>query len=650
MTRVGLRGAMLLALLWAAPGHAKTVVCPGPTILPGIDVSYWQGTIDWPKVKASGKKYAIIRAAHGLAADTKFAFNWKQCHAQGLHCGAYLYFEPNLDVLAQAKLLVSTMGKLAPGDLPPVIDVESKGGKTPAQVAAAVGTCIDYVQTATGRKPIIYTGAYFWEDNVKSTAFVDHPLWHAQYCTNCCPNIAHPWKKWHFWQHSSTGSVSGISGNVDLDKWNGTAADLAKFAQVVACTPKCDGTSVVKADCSKTDCATAAGTCVADSLGVRCISKHCPAQGKKLVCPPSTGNALLGSCQDGKLSTSDCSAASGFCSTAAASTAKCVSSYCAASPTSKPVVQDVCLPDGIRYACASNGDLNVKPCPAGAQCKTVAGAAQCVVPTCKPHCQGGTLVGADCKETACNGLPAPYTGWCIDDAKGPRCVANGCKTTGIQTFCLPGGAQAKLGVCQGGVLTVQACVAGQQVCAATASGAACAATACVADPKKPVAAHDLCLTPTALTHCDAQGQASVQPCPAGQKCVPGVLPAVCVGPLDPPDTQGADAGPGADADPGADAASGAADGVDPDTGASEADGDTLVDGAGPQDVSAGGGDGQDPLARPDGGADAQPVLMSSAAPSSGCDAGPGSAPAAVWLLAVVAWVLRRRRGVSPERP
>ena len=524
--------AALPCQVLASPALAKTVVCPGPTVLEGIDISYWQSGIDWAKVKAAGKKYAIIRAAHALKADTKFEFNWKQCRAQKLHCGVYQYFEPNIDPIAQANLMLKMMGPLKAGDLPPVIDVESKAGATPSQIAAAVGKWLAHVKNATGVTPMIYTGAYFWEGNVKSSAFVATPLWHAQYCTNCCPNIASPWKKWAFWQYSSTGKVSGISGNVDLDKWNGTAAALAQFAVDPGCTAKCDGNFIVKADCSKVDCdkavgPVAGGLCVNDSIGLRCISELCPAKGDKTVCPPAQGNALLGTCKDGKLTTGDCSQFGAFCSTAAAPQAKCVSAFCAKSPADKPVEKDVCLPDGVRYACEADGDLVKKACGVGTACAMVAGAAVCQSTACKVHCEGSKLIGTDCKAKDCATLAGVQAGACISDTLSTRCVSKFCPATGAAGVCLPDPKFQTVGKCLDGQVVASTCPAGDQVCAKGPAGGACADKACVSDPTKPPVVQDVCLA-KGLLHCDAAGKASVKACPTGTACVAGILPALCV--------------------------------------------------------------------------------------------------------------------------
>lgn len=462
--------AVLGMVVMTVPVPAHAEVCPGPVVIDGIDVSYWQQNIDWAKVKASGKKYAIMRAAHAMKVDTKFDYNWKECHAKGLHCGVYQFFEPAEDPIAQADLMLGMMGKLQPGDLPPVIDVESSVGASPTQLADAVAKWIARVEKATGVKPIIYSGAYFWEGNVKSNAFKAYPLWHPQYTSASCPTIASPWTTWHFWQHSSTGSVSGISGNVDLNRWNGDAAALASFAiQPAGCSPGCQGNVAVQASCAKSDCA--AGKCVSDSLGVRCIDSSCPALGKAKVC---TASGLLGDCDNGKLvATSDCSTTGGLCNSAVASQVKCVSAFCVSSATAKPVAKDICLKDGKRYSCSAAGDLSLKECPAGGSCSDDGSGAVCSAKTCAKSCQGDLLVGTDCAKLDCAGLPGLQAGSCVSDAKGPRCASAFCPALGTTTVCLPKISPAAMGICTDGSLVPATCKAGLETCVAVPGGTLC---------------------------------------------------------------------------------------------------------------------------------------------------------------------------------
>jgi lysozyme len=145
--------------------------------------------------------------------------------------GAYQFFRPNQDVNAQADLLINALGGVyTPGDLPPVIDVEVTGGYGAATVASKVRTWVDRVKAKLGVDPIVYTGKYFWRDQVGGpTSFSNNALWIAQY-TSLCPDLPSPWARWTFWQNSDTGTVAGISGKVDIDKFNGSMADLLAFA------------------------------------------------------------------------------------------------------------------------------------------------------------------------------------------------------------------------------------------------------------------------------------------------------------------------------------------------------------------------------------------------------------------------------------
>ena len=202
----------------------------GPTTL-GIDVSYYQGAFNWTTVKNAGVKFAFIRVSDGLGfRDTQFARSWGQAKSVGIIRGAYQFFRPNQDPIAQADLLVDAMGTLEPTDLPPVIDVEASGGLGGSAVAGKVRQWVDRVKARTGRTAIVYTGKYFWQDSVaNSTAFRDHPLWLAQYTSAACPDLPNAWSAWKFWQYSDRGSIAGISGGVDVNRFNGSLADLQAF-------------------------------------------------------------------------------------------------------------------------------------------------------------------------------------------------------------------------------------------------------------------------------------------------------------------------------------------------------------------------------------------------------------------------------------
>lgn len=202
--------------------------CASGDTTEGIDVSKWQGEIDWDAVAGDGIRFAIIRVTHGTEViDEWFDTNWRRAREVGITRGAYQYFEGGQDPLEQADLFVDLVGALEPGDLPPVIDVESPDGNPPsAEYQANVRAWLDRVEEGLGLPPIIYTGKYYWDDHLDGTAeFEDHPLWQAWWSADC-PNTPNGWSQWTFWQYSSTGRVAGISGDVDLDRFDGPMEDL----------------------------------------------------------------------------------------------------------------------------------------------------------------------------------------------------------------------------------------------------------------------------------------------------------------------------------------------------------------------------------------------------------------------------------------
>lgn len=217
--------------------EAELVVCADGPTLKGIDVSKWQGEINWDAVKGDGVIYSFIRASNGTGIlDEYFARNWAEAKRVGIKRGAYQYFRASQDPIAQADVFLQIVGQMEDGDLPPVIDVEDAEGATPAQLAENVGKWIARVEGATGKRPIIYTGLYFWKDRVATDAFVEYPLWIAQYGRQC-PDIPSPWNTWAFWQTTSTGRVAGIGGgasDVDMNVFHGDMAALETLARGMA--------------------------------------------------------------------------------------------------------------------------------------------------------------------------------------------------------------------------------------------------------------------------------------------------------------------------------------------------------------------------------------------------------------------------------
>jgi lysozyme len=195
----------------------------------GIDVSHFQGVVDWQKVADAGMAFAFAKATDGITyTDPEFAANWSAMYEAGLLRGAYHFFEPNDDATSQAQHFLATV-QIGTGDLPPVLDVEVTGGVANAQIWSGVSTWLQIVGQETGRQPIIYTASGFWNAHQPDLTLTSYPLWLADYATQ--PTLPTGWTSWLFWQHSQTGTVSGVTGSVDLDTFSGTIAQLLLLAR-----------------------------------------------------------------------------------------------------------------------------------------------------------------------------------------------------------------------------------------------------------------------------------------------------------------------------------------------------------------------------------------------------------------------------------
>jgi lysozyme len=219
--------------------------CAPATTVEGVDLSDGQGAIDWAKVRAAGVRFGIVKATQGTYnTQTRFAANWSGMKAAGVIRGAYHFFDPTEDGVAQAKHFVAVMGALSAGDLPPMLDIECPdgdnnclgwSGATGAAPAATIRQrmmdFLNYVQSATGRKPLIYTfGSYFSSNGVSTTSLQGYPLNIAYPTTSNCFNVPSPWTSATMWQYSWTGTVSGIPGQVDRDRFLGDINALEVFA------------------------------------------------------------------------------------------------------------------------------------------------------------------------------------------------------------------------------------------------------------------------------------------------------------------------------------------------------------------------------------------------------------------------------------
>lgn len=223
--------SLLATAIAACCSCATAAICAGTSTLQGVDVSSFNGTVDWSAVASSGKTFAYARVSDGTTfIDPTFDQNYAGIKTAAMARGAYQTFEPAQDPIAQATLLLEKLAlPLQTGDLPPALDLEVTGGQSASTIAAGIQTWLTTVRSSTGRMPVIFTSRYFWDDSVQATTFGDYPLWVIQWGVTC-PTLPIGWSEWKFWMYSYTGSVSGISGQADLDEFNGSQQDLNAIA------------------------------------------------------------------------------------------------------------------------------------------------------------------------------------------------------------------------------------------------------------------------------------------------------------------------------------------------------------------------------------------------------------------------------------
>ncbi len=219
--------------VYAATGLFRAVTTvPPSTYVEGIDISTYQGTIDYAKVKAAGKRFVVAKTSEGIGfTDPKWQLNKANAMAAGLAVTGYHFARPDgnpTKAVAEADWFVSQLA-LQPGMLVPALDLEVAGTLSVAALQAWVGAWLGEVYAKTGVRPMIYTSPSFWSTHLGNTSmFADQGykiLWVAHWFVSSPTVPGNNWggKGWTFWQYDDCGSVPGItSGCVDLDRYHGT--------------------------------------------------------------------------------------------------------------------------------------------------------------------------------------------------------------------------------------------------------------------------------------------------------------------------------------------------------------------------------------------------------------------------------------------
>jgi len=228
-----LAAILVIAAGWPGPAQASGSVRPqhqSGNKLHGIDISHWQGPIDWSQVPRHSAKFVIAKATEGQDfTDPNYATYRAGAEARGLAWTAYHFARPDStpnDAVLEARHFVA-VAALHSGNLIPALDMEVSGGLTPAALIAWTWAWLNEVYRLLGVRAMIYTRASFWQQYMNDTqefaAGGYGLLWIASWGSGPPVLPAKKWggHGWTFWQWTDCGSVPGINGCVDRDKYHG---------------------------------------------------------------------------------------------------------------------------------------------------------------------------------------------------------------------------------------------------------------------------------------------------------------------------------------------------------------------------------------------------------------------------------------------
>lgn len=178
----------------------------------GIDVSKFQGTINWRKVaKSKAVKFVYIRATEGTSIkDPQYKANVDSARAAGLLVGSYHVYSSKTSAYTQFANFKNVVVKRKQ-DLIPVLDIE--GYHSGRLDMARVDKILELMEKEYGSKPMIYTSEKVYSEHFSGKKYLSYHIFVAKY-------KGRPSVRYTLWQHSRTGRVSGIKGDVDLDKFH----------------------------------------------------------------------------------------------------------------------------------------------------------------------------------------------------------------------------------------------------------------------------------------------------------------------------------------------------------------------------------------------------------------------------------------------
>jgi len=208
----------------SSEGEANSTPQTSSKPILGIDVSHFQGDINWEEIKNAKIQFAYDKATQGKHfKDPDYFTNQKAAHTVGLLHGAYHFYISGDSPKEQAHNFLSALD-YSSIDLPPVLDLEEGGIKAPIDITnfqADVLQWLKIVEDSLKVRPIIYTNNPFGNQYLDHPDFEKYDLWIAEYDVNK-PKIPNAWEKkgWLIWQRSDRISIEGAIGKVDHDLFN----------------------------------------------------------------------------------------------------------------------------------------------------------------------------------------------------------------------------------------------------------------------------------------------------------------------------------------------------------------------------------------------------------------------------------------------
>lgn len=199
-------------------------------MIKGIDVSSWQGNIDWNRVRASGIDFAIIKAGGsdaGFYKDKRFEQNVKGAAEAGVHVGAYYFVGPLCNSAEAGALDAYKFHQIIKDftlDYPVYIDFEAPSGRDKQGNTDAAYAFCSYMESLGYYAGIYASDVSGFKDRLIPDQLVRFDKWVAKYSTYE-PNVI---KNWGMWQYSSKGNVPGISGYVDMNYSRNDYAEIIK--------------------------------------------------------------------------------------------------------------------------------------------------------------------------------------------------------------------------------------------------------------------------------------------------------------------------------------------------------------------------------------------------------------------------------------